>query len=1494
MKTKLYKIGLSMLIAIAFMLPSSAILADESKEAGEILITGDRPIAQDFPDDCFVQVMGLEGLEPGLHAPGCYDLIINLLADELCQYDLPDIKAFAEIYHIGCGEDVIMYETSFEDNFDIYNNWIQIDADCGIIGGQYDSWTWSDARASDGDHSFKSTMYDVYKGNQEDYLQCLKSFDISDQWGVNVSFDIYVDGDGGDQIFGWANAYTPIDYLDFEVSDDIYSAFDIWFNPSVYGTVPANWNTETEYGIDWMYFFDSYGNWWGPEAYCFWSTFMDPYDPLDERNFLPKVRDLGGGWWHVWWEVPTLWLEGYWDPYNPLNTEDIMFRFSWHTDPQFQFEGAYVDNFKVVSIEGVETKIFQTHSQGPFNLGDTDEVYYDEETHQYSWQFPLEWCAEFIEECGRKETEYEIQLWIEVLSDGWGTYDTFDPPFGMGPIIIPISIAEWFDVEVYDITVETSFDEDPIIIPPDDHGYMTAGDDAHIFADVHIAGSIPATDIPVHAYAQKKEWVTIMESDCESSSGLALEGLWHITDTDSWTGSSSLAYFDPDTNHYINNDDYQCAFFNQHIDMSEYEEVQLDFYFKYITEPNLFIHPDRDFYYLDEGDCWGIVFGDDSTNFRLSMRPILLEAGDEWRTPPWDTNGFHPEWIGPMQPMGEYVSFDVDQYYENWRDLKGQYHYGDGSKSYDLEIGFLWYHTDETGYTHPEADFHEMYWSGLYIDDITVKGLMVHDEKVWEDVKIIPGPVEACDIIEEVQFEWEDVPYSDYKITIESTAGCGNMENTNSSVQITVVSDKERADEKEVESIDLTGLSEGEWGICGSDTDNYLSTNPRTLLYDTEMFTAANLCLEGDSCLNISHLDLVDQDLNILAEDFATDIGGFTSINAGEFFWHPGQEAGGADPGQLDVNSGSIVPNGAQARSPVFDLSALDVAELTFVHAVNHGSGSFNIYVDTYDGSWTNGVWSATIISDVASTTVTVPLQPTDTQFRFRIAGVNPNTELGYWVIDDVSIDGIIFSPDTMELEFDAWFDCGWSDHAFAYIEISDVCPPDDLITDWETVGLNGFVDYMGMYVPSHYYDYYALTPSEIGDGWVHFGPIDLRPYVAGLDEFALRIVFFSDDYGFTFRGVLIDSFSITNLLYDDDVFPPEIEDFEDEFDDLDNWCIEPMHTGQFWEYMGDDTWCTDFPLVTFPKIMPVMDALVWTTEIMDCYAAWFDLEVQYTFAGKPGSHGEIQLSDDGGSTWYILDRFEGDSGGWVQPDNAPYDLTYWAGKSVLIRFLAKNGHGEHQTAGEWCVRDLMITGKQDHEGPVSSITMTGTMTDAGWYSSSVQATITAYDLGGSGIKEIHYILDGQETVVAGDSITFTISGNGPHNIEFWAVDNVGNVEPHNTVPTFRIDMGSPPSVAITAPEPGLYLFGNKILSLSKVFIIGAFTIEATASDAESGVYKVTFYLDDDVIADDTTIPYSAYCAQKHMGDGTIKVVAEDFAGNTAEDTLDITYYKFL
>ena len=81
---------------------------------------------------------------------------------------------------------------------------------------------------------------------------------------------------------------------------------------------------------------------------------------------------------------------------------------------------------------------------------------------------------------------------------------------------------------------------------------------------------------------------------------------------------------------------------------------------------------------------------------------------------------------------------------------------------------------------------------------------------------------------------------------------------------------------------------------------------------------------------------------------------------------------------------------------------------------------------------------------------------------------------------------------------------------------------------------------------------------------------------------------------------------------------------------------------------------------------------------------------------------------------------------------------------------------------------------------------------------------------------------------------------------------------------------------------------------MANVFIIGGFTVQATASDSDSGVYKVEFQLDGTTFGESTSAPYSAYCGLKHTGAGTITAIAEDFTGNTAQDTLAVTYFKFL
>jgi hypothetical protein len=202
---------------MAFILPGASIMASTSPstsigEASEITapdmvrMNSNGPTPQKYLGKCEILPLGI--FDPDFGAipdkngwlpTGTYDLWAELYVEPGCQGPA-EVKVFLEIYQELCDNEKVLEFDDFEDNWDIYNNWIQIDGDCGIAQdgsvGFYDTWTWSDARANCGTHSMKSTMYDVYKGNQDDYLEKSVGFDICDQYAVNVSFDIWVAGDG--------------------------------------------------------------------------------------------------------------------------------------------------------------------------------------------------------------------------------------------------------------------------------------------------------------------------------------------------------------------------------------------------------------------------------------------------------------------------------------------------------------------------------------------------------------------------------------------------------------------------------------------------------------------------------------------------------------------------------------------------------------------------------------------------------------------------------------------------------------------------------------------------------------------------------------------------------------------------------------------------------------------------------------------------------------------------------------------------------------------------------------------------------------------------------------------------------------------------------------------------------------------------------------------------------------------------------------------------
>jgi hypothetical protein len=306
--------------------------------------------------------------------------------------------------------------------------------------------------------------------------------------------------------------------------------------------------------------------------------------------------------------------------------------------------------------------------------------------------------------------------------------------------------------------------------------------------------------------------------------------------------------------------------------------------------------------------------------------------------------------------------------------------------------------------------------------------------------------------------------------------------------------------------------------------------------------------------------------------------------------------------------------------------------------------------------------------------------------------------------------------------------------------------------------------------------------------------------------------------------------------------------------------------------------WCIDFPAA------PMNASLVWSTEIKDAYVAFLSFQTQYSFGTY--SCGYVELSANGGERWYILDKIT-DTGG---PEKHEFDISSWGGSDLLIRFRAWGGEGTHVSAGQWCIWDLKITGMKDTHPPVSVITMQGTLEENDWYSTPVHIVILATDQG-VGLESISFILDGEEHHMNDDSVTFSIHTDGVHSLEYFSKDKAQNEENHHFC-TIKIDT-TPPNLTIHEPTPGLYILGNKILSLKQITIIGSFQIEAEATDPEdgAGLYRVQYYLNDALFAENTEQPFHITCQEHNFGQATIKIIAEDMVHHTTMQTKTITYF---
>lgn len=364
---KKIKIGICLLVALAFIMPTIPVFADNPQPTQEAEITeyiSKEPIREGRLEgnplrstifDCPVGVVDIHpGEEESPIATGTYDVTIevckldHLCEEQFCREQPAVIKKFGEIYKYWDdetpGETVEVYCEDFEDPCEIYENWATIDQPIWGDNGALDTWTWSEKRSHSPDHSMHSTAFDIYLPNQLDFL-VLNGVDVSEYDDVELDFWHWMEGDAID------------DGGSYIIQDGGY----------------------VEYSFDGV-------------------TYTQISEVFYDNDWENEVFDID------------------------VSGEDELFvRFVFFSDPVFCYEGWYIDDVCIYGIVGSDFEdgwelVWDSHSH-------PQELF--EECEEYT--FPLPWIVleeglylvcgwiQVLDECHYSVTEYDNMYCEEVV-----------------------------------------------------------------------------------------------------------------------------------------------------------------------------------------------------------------------------------------------------------------------------------------------------------------------------------------------------------------------------------------------------------------------------------------------------------------------------------------------------------------------------------------------------------------------------------------------------------------------------------------------------------------------------------------------------------------------------------------------------------------------------------------------------------------------------------------------------------------------------------------------------------------------------------------------------------------------------------------------------------------------------------------------------------------------------------------------------------------------
>jgi len=195
-----------------------------------------------------------------------------------------------------------------------------------------------------------------------------------------------------------------------------------------------------------------------------------------------------------------------------------------------------------------------------------------------------------------------------------------------------------------------------------------------------------------------------------------------------------------------------------------------------------------------------------------------------------------------------------------------------------------------------------------------------------------------------------------------------------------------------------------------------------------------------------------------------------------------------------------------------------------------------------------------------------------------------------------------------------------------------------------------------------------------------------------------------------------------------------------------------------------------------------------------------------------------------------------------------------------------------------------------DDPEPANGSTDVDINTDLSWTGGDIDADKVTYD--------VYFDISTPPVLVAAN-ITDTIYDPGTLNFKtqyYWKIVawDSGGASTQGTLWSFITENDTiPPSIQIIKPEKALYINNKKILPFFTPFIIGNIEIEVNASDEQSEIDRVEFWIDDEYKGNDTTLTYNWTWDERtpFRFRHTIKVIAYDAVENNATDKKEV--WKF-